>query len=430
MKSTQSMFPAAAIVLIVLALTAFPAATAQSQGMAPAPQNSGVCGGQPLCFESNDFVATITDFRTSVAQNGWGTKLIDMLVHFQNKTSQPLSLAYADGSGYALDDRGNRYGLNTNGGGVRGMGVVAGNNMDPQFTLTPGGAGDARFEYGWNPGSAIVGMTFEVGLDIREINRVEGNQYMLGSDTLMHYTGLVNGAGTAPGSSMAGATPGQTPTSTQGQPCVPAGSTSGSATNSVQQGASSLASTIANARSMIANPQGAGAAASSLPGSVPCASGASGLVNGVQSVVPAATGGYGNPAAYGTNGVYTNPGAYSAPGTYATPGAYGNTGTYSAPAGYGNAAAPAQPGATGAVSSQPVAAPRAIGQPVSATKVAVPVRPVAAPATPTPAAPAARTPAVPVAKASAVAPVKPAVQVTKATAKPAAKPVAKTPPPK
>ena len=421
MKSTQGMFPAAAIVLTVLALTAVPAVSAQSQGVAPAPQNSGVCGGQPLCFESNDFVATITDFRTSAAQNFAGTKLIDMLVHFQNKTNQPLSLAYADGSGYALDDRGNRYGLNTN-GGVRGMGVVSGNNMDPQFTLTPGGGGDARFEYGWNPGSAIVGMTFEVGLDIREINRVEGNQYMLGSDTLMHYTGLVNGAGTAPGSSMAGAT--------AGQPCVPAGTTSGSGTSSLQQGVSNLASTIGNARSMMANPQGAGATASGVAGSVPCASGASGLVNGMQTVVPAATGGYGNPAAYGTNGVYANPGAYGAPGTYATPGAYGNSGNYSAPAGYGNAATPAQSGATGAVSSQPIAAPRVTGQPVSATKAAVPVRPVAAPATPTPAAPAARAPAVPVAKTSAVAPVKPAVQVTKAAAQPAAKPVAKTPPPK
>jgi len=410
-----------------LALAAFPAAaTTQAQGMAPAPQNSGVCGSQPLCFESNDFAATITDFRTSVAQNAWGTKLIDMLVHFQNKTNQPLSLAYADGSGYALDDRGNRYGLNTNSGGVRGMGVVAGNNMDPQFSLTPGGAGDARFEYGWNPGGAIAGTTFEVGLDIREINRVEGNQYVLGSDTLMHYTGLVNGAGTAPGSSMTGVTPGQTPTSAQGQPCVPAGGASGSATSSVQQGVSNLASTITNARSMMANPQGAGATASGLAGAVPCASGASGLM---QNVAPAVgnfypqsnpgtygnTGVYGNPGAYSTNGVYSAPGNYAAPGTYAAPNTYGNTGTYAAPGSYGSSAAPTQPASGRAVSSQPVSAPRVIGQPVSATKVAVPVKP---------------TPATPVARAPAAAPVRQAVQVTKAAAKPAAKPVAKIPPPK
>jgi len=425
MKSAQSMFPTAAVVLIVFALTALAAAaTAQAQGIAPAPQNSGVCGGQPLCFESNDFVATITDFRTSAAQSFAGTKLIDMLVHFQNKTNQPLSLAYADGSGYALDDRGNRYGLNTNGGGVRGMGVVSGNNMDPQFTLTPGGAGDARFEYGWNPGSAIVGMTFEVGLDIREINRVEGNQYVLGSDTLMHYTGLVNGSGTAPGSSMAGATPGQTPTSAQGQPCQPgAGNAVGGATNSVQQGASNLASTIANARSMIANPQSAGGTASNVAGAVPCApSGASGLANGVQSVAPAATGGYGNPGAYGTNGAYTTPGTYGAPGTYATPGAYGNTGTYSAPAGYGTSAVPAQPvsgsgvssqpGSTTNVAAQPVSAPRGTGQPVPASKTTVITKPA------------------PVSNAAPAPATKAATPAAKTSAKPAAKPVAKTPPPK
>jgi hypothetical protein len=185
-----------------------------------------LCGNQPLCYEANDFVATVTQFRASNDPRGY--KIIDAMMHFQNKTAQPISLGYVEGSGSAIDDLGNRLTLNTNNGGVRGMGVVAGNNMDPKFTLPAGGGGDARFELYWGSGGKLSGVNYEMELSIREMNRVEGNQWTLGDESLIHYQGLANGQGVAavsvpagtvaPSGAMGMASPGvaTAPTSTMG----------------------------------------------------------------------------------------------------------------------------------------------------------------------------------------------------------------------
>src|SRR5579871_5625749 len=134
---------ASAILLMVPAVIAQQASMPQQQGAAPAAPPS-FCGNRPGCYEGMDFAATVVDFRTSDAN---GVKVIDAIVRFQNKTNQVISLAYVDGSAFALDDRANRYGLNGYGGnGIRGMGVFYGNNVDSKFVLSPGGTGDVRFE--------------------------------------------------------------------------------------------------------------------------------------------------------------------------------------------------------------------------------------------------------------------------------------------
>lgn len=187
--------------------------TPQTQTAAPAP--GSFCGSNPLCYESADFAATVTQFRTST--DGSGNKLLDAILHFQNKTNQALSLGYVDGSGSGLDDRGNRYGLNVGWGGVRGMGVISGNNLNPSFVLPAGGSGDARFELIWvrPPANAIIGVNYEIELDIREMNRAEANQWVLGNETLMHYQGLVNGvaAPVSSDNSAGGGSPGSSNTS-------------------------------------------------------------------------------------------------------------------------------------------------------------------------------------------------------------------------
>ncbi len=181
---------------------ATPMQNAAQMQAAPAAAQNSVCGNQALCYETTDFAATITQFRVST--DAWQNKVLDVMMHFQNKTNQLLSLGYVDGSASGLDDRGNRFGMNTANGGVRGIGVVAGNNMDPKFTLQPGGAGDARFELYWSPRGQIAGVQYEVELSIREINRVEGNQWMLGNESLLHYDNLSNGVGVASASGSVG----------------------------------------------------------------------------------------------------------------------------------------------------------------------------------------------------------------------------------
>ena len=160
----------------------------------PAPQQpQSACGNSALCYEANDFTATITNFRTSV--QGY-LRLIDIVMRFQNKTNSPITLGYVANSGTATDDRGNRYGV-WGPNGARGIGLVAGNNFDPKFSLRPGGFGDAQFELAWSPGNTPYGLTFQVDMSVDEINTIEGNQHTLGGEFPLHFVSLANGAGAA-----------------------------------------------------------------------------------------------------------------------------------------------------------------------------------------------------------------------------------------
>jgi hypothetical protein len=174
--------------ILVLSLSCLlPGKLAQAQ--------AGACG--PYCVDTNDFVATVTSFRTSTTTSN--VKIIDTTIHFQNKTSQPLILGYAISSGMATDDQGNRLVV---GGpnGYRGIGYVNGSNFDPRFAIKPGGYADAQFEFlaqGW---PKIVGFTHQLDLTVSEINSYEGNQHTVGGEFPLHFQGLKNGsAGTVAG---------------------------------------------------------------------------------------------------------------------------------------------------------------------------------------------------------------------------------------
>jgi len=250
MNSTQSLVRA--VVTVVLGITVFAVITQGQTQAAAAQQPASFCGNQPLCYETQDFAATITEFRSSEAG---GYKLLDAIVRFQNKINQPVILGYVDGSGSAIDDRGNRFLINSGNGGVRAMGVLVGNNIDPKFTLRPGGYSDARFEFYWVKGQ-LQGVTYEIELSIREINRMEGNQYVVAGESLLHYQGLTNGVGvtapmTAPGGTMGGQAPAPMPMaagSTQA-PCSPVGATTavaGASNSAAMQKASATASNTAS----------------------------------------------------------------------------------------------------------------------------------------------------------------------------------------
>jgi hypothetical protein len=189
-----------------LLLAALPAWSAAQAGPAPQPQTAApaqsatVCGNQPLCTETADFAVTISNFRTSTT--GWN--IIDTTLHFINKTAHPLVLAYSDGSAMALDDQGNRYGMVGGANGIRGMGRVAGNSIDPRFVMQAGGNGDALFELGWPPNGRTQGFTFELDLSVREITPLEGNQFAVASEFPLRFQGLKNGVAAAPASGFAG----------------------------------------------------------------------------------------------------------------------------------------------------------------------------------------------------------------------------------
>jgi len=281
MNSIPSVFRALGVATILLALSILGAAQAQqAQIAAPAgiPAQSTFCGSQPLCYETADFAATITDFRTSTSG---GLKLIDVDVRFQNKTNQPLILGYVNGSGTALDDRGNRYGV-WGGNGFRGIGLVnGGNNFDPKFNIRAGSFSDAQFELAWAPGQTPYGLNFELNLTVDEINSIEAGQHTLGGEFPLHYRGLANGVtGAAPGQASAFASQGQGAGSSMSglPPCGTTGTTLAGAANSAGgQTAAGANTAVSNASAAIASfgslfgKKKAAAPAAPTTASAPCA---------------------------------------------------------------------------------------------------------------------------------------------------------------
>jgi len=283
MNSISSGFRILGVAAAVLVFGALQIAAAQvqpaAQGQAAAPvagaAQSTFCGSQPLCYETADFAATVTDFRTSMSG---GLRLIDVGMRFQNKTNQPLILGYLVNSGTALDDRGNRYGV-WGPNGFRGIGAAyGGNNFDPKFNIRAGSYADAQFELAWNPGQTPYGLTFELNLSVDEINTIEASQHTLGGEFPLHYRGLVNGVSSAAPAQATAFNP-------QGAvPCSPTGTAVAGAANSAGgQTAAGANTAVSNAAAAISNfgslfgkkkavaPAAPSAGATTTAGGVPCA---------------------------------------------------------------------------------------------------------------------------------------------------------------
>jgi len=272
------------------------AAMASAQApAAPAAQAPAVCGNQPLCYEAPDFAATITDFRTS--SQG---RIIDVAVRITNKTNQLLVLGYTNGSGVATDERGNRY-VVWGGNGVRGMGFVNGQSVDPKFQVNPGGYGDTRFELALQGYPQVIGFTFELDLSVNEINAYQGNQFTVGSEFPLMWKGLANGAaGAAPGAvayagnGTAGATgAGSGTTGTLASiPCQ--NSSVQNVANGANNAAANVSAAVSSIGSLFGKKQPAQAAASTNGPTVPCTpqqGAATGVTTGAATgAAPVATG--------------------------------------------------------------------------------------------------------------------------------------------
>lgn len=152
-----------------------------------APPPPPVCGGAPNCTEVNPFAATILDFRTS---SSGSTRLFTTNIRFQNKLARPVVLGYVSGSGVAIDDQGNRFQMNED-TGLRGMGFIRGNSVDPKFVIGPGETKDARFEYAWAPrGTEIFGTAYDLEFTVREIVPF-ANQLRIGPEHPLQFRSLV-----------------------------------------------------------------------------------------------------------------------------------------------------------------------------------------------------------------------------------------------
>lgn len=147
------------------------------------------------CSENPSFVVQVSDLRNSTSGR---YRVVTATLRFRNKLDRPLILGYVNGSGVVTDDLGNRYVIGNN--GVRGIGVLGGNQVDTKFTLAPGETSEARFEYTWEPGRAIVGTRYDMDLTVREVDALSGNQFKLGRERVLHFASAAveRPGGTAP----------------------------------------------------------------------------------------------------------------------------------------------------------------------------------------------------------------------------------------
>jgi hypothetical protein len=260
------------------ALSTLAASAAAQTPAAPVAQAPTICGSSALCYEASDFAATITDFRTSM-QGPY--HIIDVTVRFTNKTAAPLILGYANGSGMATDDRGNRYALG-GGNALRGMGVVNGQSFDPKFQINAGGYGDSRFELLLQGSPQVIGFAFELDLAVNEINSYQGNQHTLGGEFPLMWKGLQNGA--------SGAAPGQVAYSNAGSvasvPCT--NTTVQNAATGAQTTVANVSTAVASIGSIFGKKQPAAASAPTVPCTAP---------QGMSAAAPAAPNATGTPAA-------------------------------------------------------------------------------------------------------------------------------------
>jgi hypothetical protein len=166
-----------------------PSVAAQPPTPTPIPvQAVSACGDNPRCAEVSTFVATVTDLRESMEG---GYRHVAVTVRFRNSTPNPLFLGYVSRSGVVTDDRGNRYTLGIlYGSTVRGIGEIGPQgSIDPKFALRPGESGDARFEF-IGPKSGLMGTRLAVELAVREIESFPGNQWRLGREHALSFSGF------------------------------------------------------------------------------------------------------------------------------------------------------------------------------------------------------------------------------------------------
>jgi len=411
--------------LLLAALTNLGAAQAAAAPPQAAAAAQGACGNLPACYEATDFAVAIIDFRMSAVS---GLKVMDVTLRFQNKTAQRLVLGYADGSAMAMDDQGNRFGLNGYAGAnaVRGIGKVVNNQIDPKFQLQSGAVGDAMLELIWREGG-VAGVNYSLDLTVREISPLEGNQYQLGGEFPLEFKGLTSG--------MFGNGPAGASATASGTPAV---ATGGSAYAAPAAGGAAATGVVATASGLAG-----GGAAGGLP---PCPPGGSGVANATStmntlagslgsqntqqtvtsgstqatSAIGTATSAVGNlRTLFGKKKAAAQPANVAAAGQPCAPATAAATATPSVLGGSTAASGLAGGVATGAAQPAAGSAPAANNRwglrPT--TPVAANPAPGAAKGAASPATPAAR----PVAAKATLPAAKPAAQAAKPAAKPAAK---------
>lgn len=140
---------------------------------------SDACGLKPKCYSGGPFVAEIIGLTSSSLPYATPVDVLQARVRFRNVTNQPITLGYAAGSAQVTDNFGNRYASTSPaaGDGAKGIGIVRGDQADPQFVLGPAASGDVTFSVSRSRGRTDrVGATFTLDMTIAQLEVLDSRQ--------------------------------------------------------------------------------------------------------------------------------------------------------------------------------------------------------------------------------------------------------------
>jgi hypothetical protein len=169
-----------------------PAAPSQPTASTPPgiPANtptSARCAPGTSCQDAGSFTVTMTQ---SAAAASGKTQLARIGLRVQNKTAQPVVLAYKSGTNSAVDEQGNRYSWGRAGtpdGSAQGIGILDGARIDPRFQVGAGGTRDLQMMLARSDASTRpAGKSFTLDTVLVELKAAPGGQWQKVREVPVH----------------------------------------------------------------------------------------------------------------------------------------------------------------------------------------------------------------------------------------------------
>ena len=156
------------------------------------------CSPGTSCQDAGSFTVTMTQ---SAAAASGKTQLARIGLRVQNKTAQPVVLAYKSGTNAAVDEQGNRYSwgrAGTQDASAQGIGMLDGARIDPRFQVGASGTRDfqmtlTRSDAGTRP----AGKSFTIDTVLVELKAAPGGQWQKVREVPVHL-GAPAGPGVVP----------------------------------------------------------------------------------------------------------------------------------------------------------------------------------------------------------------------------------------
>lgn len=137
------------------------------------------CGGSAQCHDAGPFTIEVVQITGSRIGGSTNDHVLRLALKVRNTSTDRLVLAYTARSSLAMDELGNRYYSarpGTHDVSAKGIGVAAGNRIDPQFTLDPGQSRMVTFDVRrFNTGrTSALGTRFTHELALEQLELLNG----------------------------------------------------------------------------------------------------------------------------------------------------------------------------------------------------------------------------------------------------------------